>query len=412
MLMNNKPLSYYSLPLFVVVGLCLSFYLGIQYGEKSNPMSGLNINNTALATVSSSTAIDMTPFWEAWKTLDGKFVASAKGKQPTVQERVYGAIQGMTSAYNDPYTIFMPPTEAKAFDENISGDFEGVGMEIGLKDGVVTVIAPLKDTPAYRADMRSGDKIIEINGTSTAGFTPDDAVKMIRGKKGTEVKIKIIREGKSTPIEKTLVRDVINIPTVETTIKDDVFVITVYNFYAKAADQFRNALREFAESGKDKMIIDLRGNPGGYLEAAVNMASWFLPGGQVIVKEAGVTDSDEKVHRSLGFNVFSDQLKVVILVDGGSASASEILAGALRDHNIAKLVGTKTFGKGSVQELVKMDNDSSLKVTIARWLTPNGYSISEQGLKPDYEVKITEEDIVKKRDPQMIKALEVIRAMK
>ncbi|MEI8339154.1 MAG: S41 family peptidase [bacterium] len=410
--MKDKSLSYYGLPLLMVAGFCLAFWFGMQYGEKKDPTNGLVINNAALATVASSTEIDMAPFWEAWKVLDQKFVTSAKSKKPTIDERVWGAIQGMTSAYNDPYTVFMPPVKSKSFNEDISGDFEGVGMEIGLKDGILTVIAPLKGTPAFRADIRPGDKILEINGTSTQNMTSEDAVKIIRGPKGSEVKVKILREGLSTPIEKTLVRDTINIPTIDTEIKGDVFVIRVYNFYAKSADFFRDALREFSESGKDRLIIDLRGNPGGYLEAAVHMTSWFLPMGKVIVREAGADGKDEKIHRSLGFNIFNDKLKLVILVDGGSASASEIMAGALRDQGLAKLVGTKTYGKGSVQELISMPEDSSLKVTIARWLTPNGYSISEQGLKPDYEVKLTEEDIVKKNDKQLAKAIEVLDQMK
>jgi carboxyl-terminal processing protease len=410
--MKDKSLSYYGLPLLMVVGFCLAFWFGVQYGEKKDPTNGLTINNSALATVASSTEIDMAPFWEAWKVLDQKFVTSAKSKKPTIEERVWGAVQGMTGAYNDPYTVFMPPVKSKSFNEDISGDFEGVGMEIGLKDGVLTVIAPLKGTPAFRADIRPGDKILEINGTSTQNMTSEDAIKIIRGPKGTEVKVKIFREGQNNPIEKTLVRDIINIPTVDTEVKGDVFVIRVYNFYAKSADFFRDALREFSESGKERLIIDVRGNPGGYLEAAVHMTSWFLPMGKVIVREAGADGKEEKVHRSLGFNIFNDKLKLVILVDGGSASASEIMAGALRDQGLAKLVGTKTYGKGSVQELISMPEDSSLKVTIARWLTPNGYSISEQGLKPDYEVKMTEEDIIKKNDKQLAKAIEVLDQMK
>jgi carboxyl-terminal processing protease len=410
--MKDKSLSYYGLPLLMVVGFCLAFWFGVQYGEKKDPTNGLTINNSALATVASSTEIDMAPFWEAWKVLDQKFVTSAKSKKPTIEERVWGAVQGMTGAYNDPYTVFMPPVKSKSFNEDISGDFEGVGMEIGLKDGVLTVIAPLKGTPAFRADIRPGDKILEINGTSTQNMTSEDAIKIIRGPKGTEVKVKIFREGQNNPIEKTLVRDIINIPTVDTEVKGDVFVIRVYNFYAKSADFFRDALREFSESGKERLSIDVRGNPGGYLEAAVHMTSWFLPMGKVIVREAGADGKEEKVHRSLGFNIFNDKLKLVILVDGGSASASEIMAGALRDQGLAKLVGTKTYGKGSVQELISMPEDSSLKVTIARWLTPNGYSISEQGLKPDYEVKMTEEDIIKKNDKQLAKAIEVLDQMK
>ncbi|MFZ2038799.1 MAG: S41 family peptidase [Minisyncoccia bacterium] len=410
--MQKDFLKVYGVPLFVVFLFASAFFGGFVLGQNNvtNPVDGLNIKNNFDLTITGSTtdSIDMKQFWETWKILDKKFVATKSAKPATNQEKLYGAIQGMTSAFGDPYTVFMPPEEAKSFDEDISGGFEGVGMEVGQKDGILTVIAPLKGTPAERAGILPGDKIITINGSSTQDISVDAAVKLIRGPKGTEVTFKIAREGNNDYLEKKVTRDVINIPTVATEQKDGVFIIHLYNFYAQSANLFRGALKEFLASDSDKMILDLRGNPGGYLESAVDMASWFLPLGKVIVREVGSDEQDEKIHRANGHQIFTDKLKLVILANEGSASASEILAGALRDHGLAQIVGTKTFGKGSVQEVVKIGENSNLKVTIARWLTPNGYSISESGLKPDFEVKITEEDRVKGRDPQMIKALEVI----
>jgi carboxyl-terminal processing protease len=410
--MQKDFLKVYGVPLLVVCLFAGSFFGGYVLGQNqvNNPTDGLNIvNNFAVTTTGTTTdTIDMKPFWEAWKVLDQKFVATKSAKPASDQDRIWGAIQGMTSSFGDPYTVFMPPEQAKSFDEDIQGGFEGVGMEVGQKDGILTVIAPLKGTPAARAGILAGDRIAEINGTSTQDMSVDEAIKLIRGPKGTEVTFKIAREGKNDYIDIKIVRDVISVPTVDTEVKDGVFILHLYNFYAPSADLFRNALKDFISSGSDKMILDLRGNPGGYLESAVDIASWYLPLGKVVVREVGNDPKDEKIHRATGHQIFTDKLKLVILADNGSASASEILAGALRDHGLAQIVGTKTFGKGSVQEVVKIGDNSNLKVTIARWLTPNGYSISESGLKPDFEVKITDEDRAKGRDPQMAKALEVI----
>ena len=249
-------------------------------------------------------------------------------------------------------------------------------------------------------------------------------IKIIRDIRGTEVRLTLQRNGKREPLEVKIVREVIDIPTIETEVRPGavaqgsaetpetqatgIFVIKLYNFSANSPRVFRDALRKFAETGGDKLLIDLRGNPGGFLEAAVDIASWFLPAGTVVVTEDYGKKGENRIHRSRGYNVFTSQLKLVILVNSGSASASEILAGALREHGRAKLVGSKTFGKGSVQELVKITQDSALKVTVARWLTPNGVSISDGGLTPDIEVKLTPEDIEKKRDPQMEKAIELL----
>ena len=192
--------------------------------------------------------------------------------------------------------------------------------------------------------------------------------------------------------------------------KDGVFIIRLYNFSANSANLFRAALRAFVESGSNKLLLDLRGNPGGYLEAAVDIGSWFLPAGEVIVTEDSGEKGGTKVHRSRGYDAFNKRLrlKMILLVNNGSASASEILAGALQEHGVARLVGTRTFGKGSVQELVKITPDTSLKVTVARWLTPNGTSISFKGIAPDIEVKLTPEDLEKHRDPQMDRAIELL----
>jgi len=407
----------YKIVFVFIIFIALAFIAGIASGQyfnngKTFDFSKFNIINNTQA--STSEPIDMEPFWRVWALLDQKYVATGKAATSTVpQDRIWGAIQGMTSALGDPYTVFMPPADTLEFKTNISGNFEGVGMEIGIKDGVLSVVAPLKGSPAEKAGIKAGDKIITIDGKPAVDLSTDKAVKLIRGPKGTIVKITILRNGDSKPLSFEITRAVIDIPTVKTEIKGDVFVISLYNFYAQSQQQFNNALKEFVNSKKGKLVLDLRGNPGGYLDAAVDMSSWFLAKGKTIVREefglTGQSDGREgKVYRSKGYDIFTDKLKMIILVDSGSASASEILAGALQENGIAKLVGTKTYGKGSVQELVKVTDSTSLKVTIAKWLTPNGNSISDGGLTPDYEVKITEADAKAEKDTQMEKALELL----
>jgi len=401
-----------------------AFFFGYQQGGK-HISAELTITELQNKDTGQPEQVDFSSFWQAWNIINEKFVTTATST--TAQEKVHGAIEGLAKSLGDPYTIFFPPEESKAFETEISGKFEGVGMELGIKDNILSVVAPLKDTPAFRAGIKSGDKIIKINNTLSADMTVEAAVKMIRGPRGTEVRLTIAREGKNEPLEITITRDVINIPTIDTEIKqvvaadgsdgsnnpwvNGIYVIKLYNFSANSSNLFRDALRSFIESGTHKLILDLRGNPGGYLEAAVDMASWFLPTGKVVVSEEYAKGTEPTIHRSRGYNIFNDTLKMVILVNEGSASASEILAGALREQNIAKLVGEKTFGKGSVQELVKITPDTSLKLTIARWLTPLGHSISEEGLTPDYLVKISTKDLEAKRDPQMDKAVEILNEM-
>lgn len=393
--------------LVAVVLLGAAFGSGFYFGKsRTEAVHPINIINTD----SPMASVDFAPFWKAWNVINEKFVPTVgtSTERATDQARVWGAIEGMTHSLGDPYTTFFPPVEAKSFQEQISGNFEGVGMEVDIRDNVLTVVAPLKDTPAYRAGIKAGDKILKIDDKVTTNLSTEQAVNLIKGKKGTTVKFTIFREGSKEPLIISVVRDVINIPTVDTETKGDVFIIHLYNFSATSPNLFREALREFIESGKYKLVIDLRGNPGGYLEAAIDMASWFLPSGKVVVKEDFRNAQDAQVYRSRGYNVFNDKLKLVVLIDGGSASASEILAGALKENGAATLVGTQSFGKGSVQELVPITTDTSLKVTIAKWLTPDGHSISNGGLTPDVVIKLDPDQFKQGVDTQMQKAIEIL----
>lgn len=404
--MNNN-FKKYKIVLIIAVLIIASFGFGIYFGksaQNSNYKKPIISNSSATSSV-----IDMDAFWTTWKLLDQKFVYTHKdAKKIDDKDKLWGAIQGLTASYGDPYTVFMPPEESKSFEGDISGNFEGVGMELAFKNKNIVVVAPLKGTPAYKAGVMKGDILLSIDKKNTLNMSVDEAVKLIRGKAGTNVTITFARENIVEPIEIKITRGIIDIPTAETEIKGDIFIIKLYNFYALSSNKFRLALREFIESGKNKLILDLRGNPGGYLESAVDMASYFLPLGKIVVRENFGANIEEQIYRSKGYNIFANNLKMIILADNGSASASEILAGALQENNVAKIVGTKTFGKGSVQELVRVTPNTSLKVTIARWLTPNGISISDNGLTPDYEIKITEKDLKANKDPQMEKAIEAL----
>ncbi len=394
----------------VVLGcfIALGFYnLGIRQGmSKLSP----DIPELEGATLGAPESVDFSSFWKAWNLINEKYVpASTTAEKVGEREKIYGAIQGLASSLGDPYTVFFPPVEAELFASDIRGNFEGVGMEVLAQDGTIVVIAPLKDSPSERAGIRAGDRIIRINNSATTNLTTEEAVQIIRGPAGSSVELTVVRKGAEEPLEIVVERAVIDLPTIATrTLPGDIFVIELYNFSANSPNFFRGALREFVLSKNDKLILDLRGNPGGYLEAAIDMASWFLPSSSVIVREDFGGSKDPKVYRSRGYDIFNENLKFVILVNQGSASASEILAGALQEHGKAVIVGEQTFGKGSVQELIDLTEDTSLKITVARWLTPKGLSISEKGITPDYRVETTQKDRLSGRDPQLEKAIEIL----
>jgi carboxyl-terminal processing protease len=312
----------------------------------------------------------------------------------------------MVDSLDDPYTTFFTPEEKESFDESIFGNFGGVGMEVGIVDDLVTVVSPLKNTPAEKAGMRSGDIIVAIDDESAVGFSIDEAVSRIRGEKGTTVKITIRREGVDNLMDIEIVRDRIKIPILETRIEGDIYVIELYNFTGAVKKDFRDAIAKFKVSPLDKLILDLRGNPGGYLDAAVEVSSYFLPEGAVVVQED--FSDHKKVLRSSGELFEKGEIEMVILINSGSASASEIVAGALSEHGVATTIGRKTFGKGSVQELVDISKNTSLKITIAKWLTPDGNTISGAGLEPDINVEILQEDIDAGVDPQLQAAIEFL----
>ncbi len=402
--------KHYKYIILALIILGIVFHLGIYVGKKEIKQDSYDqaINLLNKDPEGTKTTADFKAFWKVWNILNEKSIYT---KKATDQDRVWGATEGLASSLGDPYTVFFSPEENKLFNDQIHGSFGGIGAEIGMKDKVLTIVAPLKDTPAWNAGIKSGDKILKIDKTDTSNMTIDKAISLIRGEKGTPVTLTIFRPGEKQTREFKVVRDVITIPTIDTELRPDgIFVIKFYSFSENSAELFRGALQKFIDSKSNKLILDLRGNPGGYLDSAINIGSWFIDEGKTIVIEDFGDNKKPETYRSHGPKIFTDKLNFVVLVDGGSASASEILAGALKEQGIATLVGEKTYGKGSVQELVDVTPGTSLKVTIAKWLTPNGLSISEHGLDPNVVVKFTEKDAEAKRDPQMNKAVEILQA--
>ena len=347
-------------------------------------------------------------FWQTWQVIQNKFVDKDK---INTEAMIYGAISGMVGSLGDPYTVFMEPEDTKRFVEDVKGSFEGVGMEVGIRNNQLTVIAPLEGTPAQKAGLRAGDAIVKVDNEGTADMTVDEAVNRIRGARGTEVVLTIFRKEWEEERDVKVVRGVIEIPSLKWELKDDnIAYLHLYNFTEKAAYDFRKAAIEILESPARKVILDLRNNPGGYLEVAQDIAGWFMEAGDVVAIEDFGEGKEQKLYKAEGNGLLASYA-VVVIINEGSASASEILAGALRDNQSVELIGETSFGKGSVQELEKLKGGSSLKVTIAKWLTPKGELITDKGLEPDVKVEISEEDITAEKDPQLDKAIEIIKEL-
>ena len=353
--------------------------------------------------------IDFSLFWDAYNKLQQNFITPSK---ITDQKVVYGAIEGMTNSLGDPYTDFFNPDQAKMFQQNLSGSFDGIGVEIGIKQGLLTVIAPLKGTPGEKAGLKSGDTIVKIDGQDATNMASDEAVSLIRGPKGTSVTLTVLRDGWNNTKDIKITRDTIKVPSIEWSLKNgDIAYVQIYQFDDTLSSDFETIALKILQSPAKKIVLDLRNNPGGYLNVAQDLAGWFLQKGQTVTIEDFGKGKPQQTYKADG-NSDLVNYPIVILINQGSASASEILAGALRDDRNIKLIGTKSFGKGCVQEVVNLRDGSFLKITIANWLTPKGNSITDVGLTPDVKVDITDQDIQQKKDPQLDKALEIVNNLK
>ncbi len=397
------------IPVIVILAIII-FFGGFHFGKNQQvqptPSDTIIINRE----LGQNGVVDFSLFWQVLKEIEEKYVDKSK---IDYQKILYGAISGMAGSLGDPYTVFMEPKKTESFVESVEtgGSFEGVGMELGLKDNVLTVVAPIEGTPAAKAGMKAGDVILKIDDKATDDMLLEEAVSLIRGKKGTKVVLTIIRKGVVEPKVITLTRDTIQVPVVTWRMEDNnIAYIKIYQFTGNLPSRFQKAVSELLQKKAKKIILDLRNNPGGYLETSVEIASWFIPKGEVVAIENFGDVDTQKIDRSYGYKELQN-FPVVVLINKGSASASEILAGALRDIKQIKLIGETSFGKGSVQSLEQFRGGSSLKITIAKWLTPSGLSISESGLKPDIEIELTDKDVENNIDSQLNKAIEILKGL-
>jgi len=381
--MNKK----YLLIIFLIV-----FVFGYYLGQTEKPL-------LKPAPSEKSEKVDMSLFWETWDLIKEKYV-----EQVNDQDLIYGAIKGMVSGLKDPYSVFMTPEENKQFMQDMQGSFEGIGAEIGIRDGVLTIIAPLEGTPAEEAGLKAGDKVIKVDDKLTAEMTLDQAVRLIRGPKGTTVALTVLRNGETQEIK--IIRNQIDIKSVKLEQKENnIAYIDINGFLQDTSREFTIASAQVLILKPKGIILDLRNNPGGYLDQAVEVTGWFVDKGEVVaIEEFGNGERTE--HKAFG-NASLKNYPLVVLVNQGSASGSEILAGALRDLRSIKLIGEKTFGKGSVQELENLENKSSLRITIAKWLTPDGYSIHEKGLEPD--IAVSDDPKTEDIDEQLEEAMKILK---
>lgn len=384
----TKKVSWTNLILVISVGV-LIFGLGYKFGQYRGmggaPLSisgGSGVRNTGQKDV------DFSLFWEVWNKIDEKYVDE---KKIDPKKMYYGAIKGMVASVEDPYTFFLTPDENKKSKDDLGGRFEGIGAQLGLKDSKIVIISPLKNSPAMKAGLHSGDVIVKVDGASVAGWTLNQTVGKIRGPGGTSVKLTVNRDG--TNMDFTIKRETIKVDSVELTYQNrngnQYAVIKINQFGDTTNNEWDKAAAEVAQkynNGEIKgMVLDVRDNPGGYLESAVYIASEFLPVGNLVVKQQSTIEGEHDYNVTRTGNLLT--IPMTTMINGGSASAAEILSGALRDHKRSVLVGEKSFGKGSVQEALDLSNGAGLHVTVAKWILPNGDWIHGKGIMPAVQVK-------------------------
>ncbi len=396
--------------LTIYIGIALltgSFYVGTVVGFKRGERAGqplgqgqvLNTDENQPAYLSQD--VDFGLYWRVWNLLKERY-----WRRPVSDTKLfYGSLRGMVEALEDPYTSFLDPQLTSEFNSELSGRFDGIGAEIGIKDDQLMIIAPLPDTPASRAGIKAGDQIFLIDGADTRGMRVEEAVRRIRGLRDTAVTLLINRPEFVSPKEFVITRAEITIKSVKVEWRPGgLAVIDLYSFGTDTTLDFKRMVLDLIPKEPKGLILDLRNNPGGLLDSAIDIAGEWVIKDQIIVIEQ---DSARTEFRSAGPSRLSG-LPTVVLVNAGTASGAEILAGALQDYKLARVIGTKTFGKGSVQDFYQFEDGSALKYTIAEWLTPLGRSINKNGIDPDEVVEVTENDLVLENDPQMARALEIL----
>ena len=391
----------------MISALALVFVLGLVMGRRTvsrvEAPTGGQVENQEAPPSYLLENVDFKLFWEVWNLVKDKYV-----DQPVLDTKLfYGALSGMMAALGDPYSVFLDPETTGKFTQELSGTFSGIGAEIGIKKEQLVIIAPLPDTPAKRAGLKSTDAILMIDKKDTLGMPLDVAVFNIRGLKGTPVTLKIFRKGWKEPRDITIVREEIHVNPVRVEeLKNGIIQLKITHFSEQLSGAFEQAVQDILAKNPKGLILDLRNNPGGFFEGAVDVASEWIAENQVVVYQQDQSGKKQEFPAS-GPARFKD-IPTVVLVNEGSASASEIVAGALKDYQIAKVVGEKTFGKGSVQTFEQLRGGSAAKITVAHWLTPQGIQIDKEGIVPDLEVKMGKDDAENGDDPQLEKAVELL----
>lgn len=403
----KSPLAAPLKALFYLGFAAFFFVFGYTLGEAPGGADGVQVqegdvlgqNTPAPAWVDDDVNFKM--FWDVWSMVQKQYVDSPVADK----DMFYGSLQGMVASLQDPYTTFFTPKMAEGFNQQLDGTFYGIGAEIGLDDvGNIVVVAPIEGTPADAADLRPDDYILAIDDVETTGMTVNEAVGKIRGEKGTTVTLTIGRPGKE-PISVPIVRDEIKIDSVNWKVQEDgVGVIGINVFNEETPRLFADAVQELQDKGVTELIVDLRNNPGGLLDAAIDLAGYWIGDKVVVIEDTG---EDQVELKGMGLPLLGNT-QTVVLVNGGSASASEILSGALQDYGKATLIGEQTFGKGSVQEYHDLPDGSAVKITVAHWLTPLGRSINKQGIAPDQVVTYSLDDVHADVDPQFQAALDFL----
>ncbi|HPL93265.1 MAG TPA: S41 family peptidase [bacterium] len=404
---KQKSLYFYFSFLFLIAG----FVLGLFFAWNQNDSAYTPVKDGMLGLeemqAEAARNLDFAMFWQVWNIVKNNYVDSA---QVTDQDLYYGALEGIVGALDDPYSVFFDPQVAKSFNEDLAGSFSGIGAEIGIRDGVLTVVAPIVDSPSDKAGLKSGDRIFKVDGEEAYNWSTDKAIQKIRGPKGTEVVLTVARDGAEDFMDIKIVRDTIVMPNLKFSFEKlpnnkEVAYLALYNFnedsYLKVAEKITEIKKNPNCVG---LIFDLRGNPGGYLDVAIDLSSEWVEEGVVVSERSGTGEVYD--YPSYAYGNLKD-LKTVVLIDEGSASASEIVAGALQDHKKAVIVGQTSFGKGSVQTLHDLADGSEIKLTVAKWLTPNGKNIDKEGIKPDLFVEYVYDEKNPDKDNQLEEALKL-----
>lgn len=400
-----------TLLLLPVVTLVLGWQIGLQSERMRLDDQWQQIEIMMAGNVSSGSTVqnpreevDISLLWSVWGLLSEHYI---EPDSLQVTPMLHGAVAGLVNALDDPYTSFMPPRENKEFKQALNGNLQGIGAELTDRDGSIVVVSPLKGSPAETAGLLSEDIIIKVDNQDIVDFTLTEAVQLIRGPKGTEVTLTVLRG--DNEVEITIVRDDIKVPSTEFEIKEyngkRIGYIAINRFAERTGDEVEEEVQSFVDEGVDGIILDVRFNGGGYLDKATDMASLFLRSGKVV---SVVRRNGDPTHHYVTGRPIAEEVPLVILINEGSASASEILAGALQDAGRATIVGKKSFGKGTVQEVFDLPGGTSIRITTAKWLTPAGRDLGKEGIMPDIEVERTQEDMQNGNDPQLDRALEVV----